>query len=147
MNNESLAAFGRQCPYLLGGNCPVAPLADLARQVGLTDTECAHIASLVRVPALVAKVDSDLRLSRAQGTIQVLATHRLADFQAAGAAGSACTSWCNMPRSCTATLIRNRCNWCMARLGRPRCPGNRSSPGILAVLCVIVQGPLRNRRA
>jgi hypothetical protein len=43
----------------------------------------------LRVPALVAKVDSDLRLSRAQGTIQVLATHRLADFQAAGAAGSA----------------------------------------------------------
>ena len=43
----------------------------------------------LRVPALVRKVDSDLRLSRAQGTIQVLATHRLADFQAAGAAGSA----------------------------------------------------------
>jgi hypothetical protein len=43
----------------------------------------------LHVPALVAKVDSDLRLSRAQGTIQVLATHRLADFQAAGPAGSA----------------------------------------------------------
>jgi hypothetical protein len=43
----------------------------------------------LRVPALVAKVDSDLRLSRAQGTIQVLATHRLADFDAAGPAGSA----------------------------------------------------------
>jgi type IV secretory pathway VirB4 component len=43
----------------------------------------------LRIPALVAKVDSDLRLSRAQGTIQVLATHRLADFEAAGAAGSA----------------------------------------------------------
>jgi type IV secretory pathway VirB4 component len=43
----------------------------------------------LRIPALVAKADSDLRLSRAQGTIQVLATHRLADFEAAGQAGSA----------------------------------------------------------
>jgi type IV secretory pathway VirB4 component len=43
----------------------------------------------LRIPALVAKVDSDLRLSRAQGTIQVLATHRLADFEAAGPPGSA----------------------------------------------------------
>jgi hypothetical protein len=43
----------------------------------------------LRIPALVAKIDSDLRLSRAQGTIQVLATHRLADFEAAGTAGSA----------------------------------------------------------
>lgn len=43
----------------------------------------------LRVPALVRKIDSDLRLSRAQGTIQVLATHRLADFEAAGTAGSA----------------------------------------------------------
>ncbi len=43
----------------------------------------------LRIPALVTKADSDLRLSRAQGTIQVLATHRLADFEAAGAAGSA----------------------------------------------------------
>jgi hypothetical protein len=42
----------------------------------------------LRIPALVRKVDSDLRLSRAQGTIQVLATHRLADFEAAGPAGS-----------------------------------------------------------
>jgi type IV secretory pathway VirB4 component len=42
----------------------------------------------LRVPALLRKVDSDLRLSRAHGTIQVLATHRLADFQAAGADGS-----------------------------------------------------------
>lgn len=43
----------------------------------------------LRVPALVRKVDSDLRLSRAQGTIQVLATHRLADFETAGTSGSA----------------------------------------------------------
>jgi hypothetical protein len=43
----------------------------------------------LRIPALVRKIDSDLRLSRAQGTIQVLATHRLADFEAAGVAGSA----------------------------------------------------------
>jgi hypothetical protein len=42
----------------------------------------------MRVPAMVRKIDSDLRLSRAEGTIQVLATHRLADFEAAGAAGS-----------------------------------------------------------
>jgi hypothetical protein len=43
----------------------------------------------LRVPALLRKTDSDLRLSRAHGTIQVLATHRLADFQAAGATGTA----------------------------------------------------------
>ena len=42
----------------------------------------------MRIPAMVRKVDSDLRLSRAQGTIQLLATHRLADFDAVGAAGS-----------------------------------------------------------
>ena len=42
----------------------------------------------LRVPALVAKVDSDLRLSRAEGVIPVMATHRLADFAAVGAAGS-----------------------------------------------------------
>ena len=42
----------------------------------------------LRVPAMIRKVDSDLRLSRAQGTIQVLATHRLADFEVVGAAGS-----------------------------------------------------------
>jgi hypothetical protein len=43
----------------------------------------------LRIPALVRKIDSDLRLSRAQGTIQVLATHRLADFETAGVTGSA----------------------------------------------------------
>jgi hypothetical protein len=43
----------------------------------------------MRIPAMIRKVDSDLRLSRAQGTIQVLATHRLADFEAVGPAGSA----------------------------------------------------------
>jgi type IV secretory pathway VirB4 component len=44
---------------------------------------------LLRIPALVRKIDSDLRLSRNDGTIQVLATHRLSDFEAAGDAGSA----------------------------------------------------------
>lgn len=43
----------------------------------------------MRIPAMIRKIDSDLRLSRAQGTIQVLATHRLADFEAVGPAGSA----------------------------------------------------------
>jgi hypothetical protein len=38
---------------------------------------------------MVAKIDADLRLSRAEGTIQVLATHRLSDFDAVGATGSA----------------------------------------------------------
>ncbi|MFI8854798.1 type VI secretion protein [Streptomyces sp. NPDC053499] len=38
--------------------------------------------------AMVRKIDADLRLSRASGTIQVLATHRLSDFEAVGAAGS-----------------------------------------------------------
>jgi hypothetical protein len=42
----------------------------------------------MRIPAMVRKIDSDLRLSRAQGTIQVLATHRLADFEAVGPEGS-----------------------------------------------------------
>lgn len=36
----------------------------------------------------VKKIDADLRLSRASGTIQVLATHRLSDFESVGAAGS-----------------------------------------------------------
>ena len=40
-------------------------------------------------PRWVAKVDADLRLSRAKGTIQVLATHELADFKAVGNADSA----------------------------------------------------------
>jgi hypothetical protein len=43
----------------------------------------------MRIPAMIRKVDSDLRLSRNQGTIQLLATHRLADFEAVGPAGSA----------------------------------------------------------
>ncbi|HEY1619736.1 MAG TPA: type VI secretion protein [Streptosporangiaceae bacterium] len=43
----------------------------------------------LRIPAMTRKADADLRLSRAHGTIQVLATHRLADFDAAGPAGSA----------------------------------------------------------
>ena len=42
----------------------------------------------MRIPALVRKLDADLRLSRATGTIQVLATHRLADFETVGPAGS-----------------------------------------------------------
>jgi type IV secretory pathway VirB4 component len=42
----------------------------------------------LRIPALLRKIDSDLRLSRAQGAIQVLATHRLADFETAGVTGS-----------------------------------------------------------
>lgn len=42
----------------------------------------------MRIPAMVRKIDADLRLSRAYGTIQVLATHRLADFEAVGPAGS-----------------------------------------------------------
>ncbi len=42
----------------------------------------------VRIPAMVRKVDSDLRLSRAQGTLQILATHRLSDFESVGKAGS-----------------------------------------------------------
>ncbi|NEB62645.1 type VI secretion protein [Streptomyces sp. SID8111] len=38
--------------------------------------------------AMVRKIDADLRLSRATGTIQLLATHRLSDFESVGAAGS-----------------------------------------------------------
>jgi len=37
----------------------------------------------VRILAMLRKIDADLRLSRAQGTIQLLATHRLADFETA----------------------------------------------------------------
>jgi hypothetical protein len=43
----------------------------------------------LRIPAMTRKIDSDLRLSRAHGTIQALATHRLADFESAAAAGTA----------------------------------------------------------
>ncbi|MFF5230272.1 VirB4 family type IV secretion system protein [Dactylosporangium sp. NPDC000521] len=43
----------------------------------------------LRIPAMVRKVDADLRLSRNDGTIQILASHRLADFEAVGTAGSA----------------------------------------------------------
>ncbi|MGQ0843487.1 MAG: VirB4 family type IV secretion system protein [Sporichthyaceae bacterium] len=42
----------------------------------------------LRIPAMVRKIDSDLRLSRAHGTIQMLSTHRLSDFEQVGAAGS-----------------------------------------------------------
>jgi len=43
----------------------------------------------MRIPAMIRKVDSDLRLSRAHGTIQALATHRLADFETAATTGTA----------------------------------------------------------
>jgi hypothetical protein len=42
----------------------------------------------LRIPAMIRKIDSDLRLSRAHGTIQMLATHRLSDFEQVGSAGS-----------------------------------------------------------
>lgn len=42
----------------------------------------------LRIPAMIRKIDSDLRLSRAHGTIQMLSTHRLSDFEQVGAAGS-----------------------------------------------------------
>lgn len=42
----------------------------------------------MRIPSMIRKLDSDLRLSRSQGTIKLLSTHRLADFEAVGAAGS-----------------------------------------------------------
>lgn len=37
--------------------------------------------------SMVRKIDADLRLSRATGTVQLLATHSLADFEALGASG------------------------------------------------------------
>jgi type IV secretory pathway VirB4 component len=40
----------------------------------------------------VGKIDADLRLSRATGTIQLLATHRLSDFESVGAPGSEAVS-------------------------------------------------------
>ncbi|MFD0351942.1 helicase HerA domain-containing protein [Kitasatospora aburaviensis] len=52
-------------------------------------------------PSMVKKIDSDLRLSRNDGVIQTLATHRLADFEAVGAAGSAAVAIArNMISSC-----------------------------------------------
>lgn len=42
----------------------------------------------LRIPAMIRKIDSDLRLSRSTGTIQMLSTHRLSDFEQVGAAGS-----------------------------------------------------------
>ncbi|MFE4829979.1 type VI secretion protein [Streptomyces sp. NPDC056672] len=38
--------------------------------------------------AMVRKIDADLRLSRATGTIRLLATHSLADFESLGASGA-----------------------------------------------------------
>jgi type IV secretory pathway VirB4 component len=43
----------------------------------------------MRYATLVRKLDADLRLSRAQGTIQIMATHRLADAEAAAEAAVA----------------------------------------------------------
>lgn len=43
----------------------------------------------MRYGPLVRKLDADLRLSRAQGTIQIMATHRLADAEAAAEAAVA----------------------------------------------------------
>jgi type IV secretory pathway VirB4 component len=42
----------------------------------------------MRIPAMIRKIDSDLRLSRSHGTIQMLSTHRLSDFEQVGNAGS-----------------------------------------------------------
>jgi type IV secretory pathway VirB4 component len=42
----------------------------------------------MRIPAMIRKIDSDLRLSRSHGTIQMLSTHRLSDFEQVGSAGS-----------------------------------------------------------
>jgi type IV secretory pathway VirB4 component len=42
----------------------------------------------LRIPAMIRKIESDLRLSRAHGTVQMLATHRRSDFDQVGAAGS-----------------------------------------------------------
>jgi hypothetical protein len=54
----------------------------------------------LRIPALIRKIDSDLRLSRAQGTIQVLATHRLADFEAADLGTAEASIAANLIASC-----------------------------------------------
>ena len=43
---------------------------------------------VLRIAALVRAFDADLRLSRPRGLIEVAATHRLADFEAVGPAGS-----------------------------------------------------------
>ncbi len=42
--------------------------------------------------SMVTKIDSDLRLSRAEGTVQMLATHKLEDFESVGDAGSEAVS-------------------------------------------------------
>ena len=42
----------------------------------------------MRIPALVRKLDGDLRLSRTTGTIQLVAFHRLADTETVGPVGS-----------------------------------------------------------
>ena len=56
----------------------------------------------LRIPAMVAKIDADLRLSRKDGCVQVLATHELADFDAAGDTASA--------ESKTARGLINKCD-------------------------------------
>ena len=67
----------------------------------------------MRIPAMVRKVDADLRLSRADGTIQILASHRLADFEAVGPAGSAEVAIArNLVASCDVRI-------CLARTPNP----------------------------
>lgn len=41
----------------------------------------------IRIPAMLRKLDSDLRLSRSNGRIEILSTHRLSDFESVGPAG------------------------------------------------------------
>jgi type IV secretory pathway VirB4 component len=66
----------------------------------------------LRIPAMIRKVDSDLRMSRAYGTIQVLATHRLADFDATAAGSSEAAIARNLIASCDVRI-------CLAQDTRP----------------------------
>jgi type IV secretory pathway VirB4 component len=111
----------------------------------------------MRIPAMVRKIDSDLRLSRAHGTIQVLATHRLADFEAVGTAGSEEAAIArNLIASCdirvclaqdTAPLAMTReaigltdteCahigNWSAAQIGRALWKVGRASSNVVHVM-------------
>ena len=58
--------------------------AAIERSSGITAVVRDEVWRQMRFPALVRKLDADLRLQRAEGTIQIVATHRLSDFEAVG---------------------------------------------------------------
>jgi hypothetical protein len=95
----------------------------------------------VRFAALVRSLDAELRLQRAQGTIQLLATHRLSDFEGAGPAGSehAATA-AHLVSSCATHVL-------LAQDGPPLA-ASRAQLGLTDAECALVSswGPAQRGR-